>query len=223
MTLIEPDATWQAAFLDMAAEFVASGDMRDQAALLDFTAYLQQLQQLARGEDLPPDRVRQSTYWGVEGDIIVGTVRLRHALNPALEQLGGHIGYDVRPSQRRQGYGTALLACTLVRARQCGLTGVLITCDTDNIGSARIIEKNGGQLINQTMVDGYPKLISRYWIDLAVDAAGMLEKEVTMPSVALQPRRSLYGILAHLGPAPSAEEIDQARAEAWANFPREDI
>jgi len=94
-------------------------------------------------------------------------VRLRHALTPHLAQIGGHIGYNVRPSQRRQGYGTALLAYTLEQARQFGLTGVLITCDTDNIGSARIIEKNGGQLINQTMVDGYAKLISRYWIDLA--------------------------------------------------------
>jgi hypothetical protein len=37
------------------------------------------------------------------------------------------------------------------------------------------------------------------------------------------PFRSLWGALAHLGPAPSAEEIDEARREAWANFPREDI
>lgn len=170
MTLIEPDATWQAAFLAMAAEFVASGDTRYEAALTDFAGHLLRLQQFARGEDLPSDRVRQSTYWGVEGDMIVGTVRLRHALNPALAQLGGHIGYDVRPSQRRHGYGTALLACTLVQARQLGLTGVLLTCDTDNIGSARVIEKNGGQLLNQTMVDGYPKLISRYWIDLSTES-----------------------------------------------------
>lgn len=168
MMLIEPDTTWQAAFLDMATEFATSGDTRYQAALTDFAGYLQQLQQFARGENLPPDRVRQTTYWGVEGDMLVGTARLRHALTPALEQLGGHIGYDVRPLQRRQGYGTALLACTLQRARQCGLTGVLLTCDTDNIGSARVIEKNGGQLINQTMVDGYAKLISRYRIDLSL-------------------------------------------------------
>ena len=37
------------------------------------------------------------------------------------------------------------------------------------------------------------------------------------------PRDSLYGVLTDLGPAPSAEEIDEARAEIWANFPREDI
>jgi hypothetical protein len=38
-----------------------------------------------------------------------------------------------------------------------------------------------------------------------------------------QPRKSLYGMCADLGPAPSAEEIDQARREMWGNFPREDI
>lgn len=169
MTLIEPDVTWQAAFLAMAAEFATSGDPRYQAALTDFTAYLQHLQDDSHDRPLPPDRVRQSTYWGVEGGMVVGTVRLRHALTPALEQFGGHIGYNVRPAQRRRGYGVALLAGALERARQFGLTGVLITCDTDNIGSARVIVKNGGQLINQTTVDGYAKLISRYWIDLPPD------------------------------------------------------
>mgnify|MGYP001048605620 CR=1 FL=1 len=38
-----------------------------------------------------------------------------------------------------------------------------------------------------------------------------------------RPLKSLRGLCADLGPAPSAEEIDQARREAWANFPREDI
>jgi hypothetical protein len=38
-----------------------------------------------------------------------------------------------------------------------------------------------------------------------------------------RPRRSLYGLWAHLGPAPSAEEIDEARKEMWAKFPRDDI
>lgn len=170
MTLIEPDGIWQSAFLEMAAEFVTSNDdTRYQAALTDFAGYLQLRQRFALGENLPPDRVRETTYWGVEGSMIVGTVRVRHALTPALEELGGHVGYDVRPSQRRQGYGTALLAGALERARSFGLTGVLVTCDTDNIGSARVIVKNGGQLINQTMVDGYGKLVSRYWIVLSTD------------------------------------------------------
>ncbi len=42
-------------------------------------------------------------------------------------------------------------------------------------------------------------------------------------SMAPVPRKSLWGLCADLGPAPSAEEIDQVRREEWASFPREDI
>jgi len=47
--------------------------------------------------------------------------------------------------------------------------------------------------------------------------------EETLVASAPAPRRSLLGALAHLGPAPSAEEIDDARHEMWGNFPREDL
>lgn len=60
-------------------------------------------------------------------------------------------------------------------------------------------------------------------VQLVEKLMGMLEKELTIDSVKAPPRRSLYGALAPVGPAPSTEEIDQARAEAWAHFPREDI
>lgn len=53
--------------------------------------------------------------------------------------------------------------------------------------------------------------------------AWVLKNEVPKENVRPAPRPSLYGVLAHLGKAPSAEEIDDARKEAWANFPHEDI
>jgi predicted acetyltransferase len=158
--------TWQAAFLDMAAEFATINDLRYQAAINDFAGYVQRLQQFAQGINLPPGAVRQTTYWGVDDATIVGTIRLRHQLTPALELIGGHIGYVVRPSKQRRGYGTQLLALTLDQARRLGLERVLITCDVDNIGSARMIEKNGGLLQDQGIVAGHDKPISRYWIDL---------------------------------------------------------
>src|SRR5262249_34115814 len=131
-----------------------------------FAGYLQHLQQFAQGIDLPPGIVRETAYWGLDTTTIVGTARLRHELNPALEQIGGHIGYEGRAPQRRHGYGTQLLVLTLNQARRLGLARVLITCDADNIGSARIIEKNGGVLQDQGMLTGHNKLISRYWIEL---------------------------------------------------------
>ena len=167
LSLVEPALRWQSAFFDMAAEVAASGDGRYHAALTDFTAYLQRLTDNARGDMLPAGRVRQTTYWGVANDQIIGCIHLRHDLTPTLRQIGGHIGYLIRPAKRGQGYGTALLSQTLDRARQMEFTRVLITCDTDNSASARVIEKNGGHLHEQGMVAGYDKMIARYWIDLA--------------------------------------------------------
>lgn len=167
LSLIEPDPRWQSAFLDMAAELAASGDGRYRAALADFSAYCQRLTDDARGDMLPAGRVRQTTYWGVADAQLVGCIHLRHDLTPALRQIGGHIGYVIRPAKRGHGYGTALLSQTLDRARHMGLTRVLLTCDTDNLASARVIEKNGGQFQEQSMVAGYTKMIARYWIDLS--------------------------------------------------------
>ena len=38
-----------------------------------------------------------------------------------------------------------------------------------------------------------------------------------------EPARSLRGALAHLGPAPSADDIDEMRREAWSDSPRADV
>jgi predicted acetyltransferase len=85
---------------------------------------------------------------------------------PALEHHGGHVGYAIRPSERLKGYGTRLLALTLDKAREMGLGRVLVTCDTDNFASVRVIEKNGGVLENQVISNRSGKMISRYWIAL---------------------------------------------------------
>ena len=107
-----------------------------------------------------------SLFWLVQDRQILGTSRLRHTLTPELEQLGGNIGYDIRPSARRRGFGTSLLHLTLERARAIGLARVRITCDADNIGSIRVIEKNGGVLDAEVFSLERGKLLRQYWIDL---------------------------------------------------------
>jgi predicted acetyltransferase len=106
-----------------------------------------------------------SCLFAFAGTSIVGRVSIRHSLNPHLERLGGHIGYVVVPEYRRQGYATAILRQSLQIARQkLGLKRVLVTCDDDNVGSIKTIEKNGG--VFESIVtgpdDGNPK--RRYWI-----------------------------------------------------------
>ena len=64
----------------------------------DFAVFVEQLKREARGEGLPDWAVPQNVYWAVRGDRMVGVLKLRHRLTPALENCGGHIGYFVRPS-----------------------------------------------------------------------------------------------------------------------------
>jgi len=129
-----------------------------------FRRYLELLTEHARGESLPPGHVPSTFLFAFAGSSIVGRVAIRHALNAYLERFGGHIGYVVVPEYRRRGYATAILGQSLGIARlKLGLTRVLLTCDDDNVGSIRTIEKNGGVFENIATPDG-DKPKRRYWI-----------------------------------------------------------
>jgi len=108
--------------------------------------------------------VPSTTYFAVVGRRIVGTIQVRHRLNEELYKYGGHIGYGVRPSERRKGYAARTLALALEKCRELGIEKVLVTCRKDNIGSARTILKNGGVLENEIVRhDG--GVTQRYWIE----------------------------------------------------------
>ena len=133
---------------------------------MPFRRYLEILAERERGAHLSPTQVPATFLFAFAGARIVGRVAIRHALTPYLERFGGHIGYVVVPEYRRQGYATAILRQSLQIARQkLGLTRVLVTCDADNIGSIRTIEKNRGlfESVVTAPDDDRPK--RRYWID----------------------------------------------------------
>ena len=169
--LIEPTPDLAAEFQAMVEEFRFAGETsyqryRDQIRT-DFPAYVRWTESLRVPDPARPDFVPGSIFWLIrDGHTVLGSSRLRYGLTARTTQVGGHIGYDIRPSARRQGYGTRLLALTLGRARAVGLARVLITCDTANIGSARIIEKNGGVLENRISDPDSGEEVSRYWIAL---------------------------------------------------------
>lgn len=150
----------------MAKEYQAAGYDRYKSAIEDFSAFMHNLELHAKGIDLPPGRVQSTTFWLACHHHIIGRSTLRHRLTPELEKEGGHIGYDIRPSERRKGYGTLILKLTLEKAKAMGMSRVLVTCDADNLGSARIIEKNSGRLQGQVISDKSGKVISQYWIEL---------------------------------------------------------
>ncbi|MRR29181.1 GNAT family N-acetyltransferase [bacterium] len=160
------------ALIDYAAEFSAAGEPRyahitAKMSQEDYVELLGKQRANSRGENLPPGRVAETVFFLVrDGNYLIGSSRLRHSLTPSLENEGGHIGYDVRPSQRGKGYATQLLSLVLEEARSLGLSRVLVTCDDVNIASARVIEKNGGKLINKVVAEEDGQLVRRYWIEL---------------------------------------------------------
>ena len=124
-----------------------------------FGEYVGWLRALALEETpRPAGFVPATTLWWVSGGDYLGRLAIRHRLTPRLHDAGGHIGYDVRPSARRQGHATAMLAAALPVARGLGIARALVTCDASNTGSRKVIEANGGVLEDQRGD------ILRYWV-----------------------------------------------------------
>lgn len=97
------------------------------------------------------ERVPSTTVWLLDGDTFIGDAGIRHRLNATLERSGGNIGYGVRPSAQGKGYATILLRECLIWMRDnLGAEKALLSCKVTNIASARVIEKNNGQLIDIT-------------------------------------------------------------------------
>jgi predicted acetyltransferase len=136
----------------------------------DFAAYIAATTEqtgrlrLPTGEVVP--KVPFSVFWLIEGDAFIGEASIRHELNAHLLKEGGHVGYGIRPSRQRQGYGKLILALALEQCRLLGIERVLVTCFADNVASARIIEANGGALENVIADPAGRGPLRRYWISL---------------------------------------------------------
>jgi predicted acetyltransferase len=129
-------------------------------------SYAEYLLELAKREKGHGKWLPCSNYFLVnEENRILGMLDIRHQLNDFLYRVGGHIGYSVRPSERKKGYTTFVLSKALVKCMELGMENVLITCNDVNIGSAKVILKNGGiEDYSETDSDG--TVIRRFWINL---------------------------------------------------------
>jgi predicted acetyltransferase len=117
--------------------------------------------------DLPKGWVPATQFWLIDKNEYIGNVIIRHQLNDTLMHIGGHIGYSIRPTKRKMGYGTSILKLSLSEARKLGIDKALVTCDETNLGSKKIIEKNGGILENiEEGIKGKPRKL-RYWIAIS--------------------------------------------------------
>jgi predicted acetyltransferase len=176
MELVLPSAQYKRSFIEAVKEYQQAGGSDDRSQRYgdlsvseiesDFAAYVEDEKSHALGKNLPEGYVPETTYWLIDAREFIGRVSIRHRFTEHLRQIGGLIGYDIRPSKRKRGYGTKILELALPKAKAIGLHNVLVTCDATNVGSRMIIEKNGGVLENQAPnpETGIDKL--RFWINI---------------------------------------------------------
>ena len=109
------------------------------------------------------------TYFVFDNKKLVGILNIRYDLSSELVNKYGHIGYGVRPSERKKGYATKMLKYALEECKKMGMEKVILGCYKDNIGSAKTIIKNGGILVREqdnkvNLNDCYNiNLISQYY------------------------------------------------------------
>lgn len=132
----------------------------------NFNDFLEELKKNKNMKLYKPNLVDQTTYILVDdNNHIYGGTNIRHELNSNLLKYGGHIGYLIRPTERKKGYGTLILKLDLEKCKLLNITKVLVTCREENIGSAKVIEKNGGIYENSLKNEKENKIYKRYWIN----------------------------------------------------------
>lgn len=172
MKLIKPDESYKEQIISYRNEVIDINSSMDGCGSLikmkDPIEWLNQVKNLA-DVDTVPDNFVQSTqfiYVRETDNKLVGMIQVRHYFNEFLEKYGGHIGYSIRPTERRKGYAGAMLRDCLPYCKEIGLNEVLLTCEENNIGSKRTILKNGGIYEKTVFCEMDEVNLERYWISL---------------------------------------------------------
>ena len=168
-------------FLEYGSEINGVGGL--DRYLNDYEGWLQKLE-TDRNRIPTEEKVPADTYFLVrESDNrIVGMINIRHCLNERLKLIGGHIGYSVRPSERRKGYNKINLYLGLLRCQELGIDEALLDCDRDNPASAKTMMALGGKLVREWYEpDTYDTYLQDYVID--VDEAVKTYSKVYEPLI----------------------------------------
>ncbi|SHM47857.1 GNAT family N-acetyltransferase [Gracilibacillus kekensis] len=167
--LVEPAKELYEAYLDFYQEWIHSGEVRIPWVIdkypYDIEKMLTFFDEHKKGIDLPEGWVPDSTYWLInEQEQVLGVVNIRHQLTDYLMNIGGHIGYGIRPSQRQKGYATQLLRLSIEEASKLGIKKILVTCDKNNIASWKTILKNNG-VEYKDFIEENGNVVKRFWIE----------------------------------------------------------
>lgn len=175
--LVEPNEVYAEQIREYRQDFLNTGSSMDGCGSLrryeDPIAYISKCKKYLNPETLPDGAVIATQFLYVRKvDMrLVGMIQIRHYFNDYLSKYGGHIGYSVRPSERRKGYATSMLNAVLPYCKEIGLEKILISCIDGNIGSEKVILNNGG-VYESTVFEPCKKSgmkrhkLKRFWIYL---------------------------------------------------------
>ncbi len=167
--LVLPTMEYKDKVMAYKADFIKNGDSLDGTAGLvnkeTFEEWYADWKDNLSEDTVHDGLVPATTFLVVtdNGDL-VGMIDIRHRLNDYLMNFGGHIGYSVIKQHRRKGLATSMLSLALLECKKLNLSKVLVTCNIENIGSARTIIKNNGILENE-IFEG-KQVVQRYWISI---------------------------------------------------------
>ncbi len=172
LDLIRPTSEYASQIAEYRQEFLDAGDSMDGCGPLrrleDPVEYLKTSKEYEDPATVPPHLVPATQFFLVRksDNKLLGMLQVRHRFNDYLEKYAGHIGYSVRPSERRKGYAKEMLRMALPYCREIGLEKVLITCIDGNIGSEKTILANGGVYESTVHEPNDNVDLKRFWITL---------------------------------------------------------
>ena len=172
LVLLRPTAEYAKQIMECKKEYLAAGSSMDGCGPMrrtdDPMEYIEKCALEENPETCPDSLVPATQFMLVRKDDnkVLGFLQVRHEFNDYLSKYGGHIGYSVRPSERRKGYAKVMLKMALPFCREIGLDKVLITCMDGNIGSEKTILANGGVYEYTIHEPSENKDLKRFWIEL---------------------------------------------------------
>ena len=170
--LVKPTAEYAEQIREYRQEFLDCGDSMDGCGSLrridDPFEYIKKCPDFESPDTLPEGRVLATQFLLIRecDNRLIGMIQVRHYFNDYLSKFGGHIGYSIRPSERRHGYAKEMLRRVLPYCSELGLQRVLITCIDSNFASEKTILSCGGIYESTVYEPNENVYLKRFWIEI---------------------------------------------------------
>ena len=169
--LVKPDIEFMQSYIDLVHAFQENNEALVPFVLKenfqDFPAMIDRLNQYSKGIGIEDTFVPHTTYWLVnQSERLLGVINLRLQLTDRLKQIGGNIGFGIKPGERGKGYAKLILKFGLLKLKKAGLDHALVTCDKSNFASRAVIEANRGVLESEAVFEDHNDVVLRFKIEL---------------------------------------------------------